>query len=289
MSAAIYSVIEKKGFHDGIVFIVTQDNCSIEVHVYSGVIIWAKSPRLSLDQICETLAQVDLKEISFRESIESPDIVQAPLLARTFPAVAASAINPAATSPATLIKIVRLMPGLIKSDKDQGAHTFEVMRREIANRHAGFLSDVVTIKKRMFELDEKFGMGSLALEYKAMPDDLTAMPEWIFRHLDSIKDSTMKDSILYFLFFGRMPAKVIRLKIEQATSLGAKHGRGILSKIVYPGLQDRGSASLFRGADKIGDLKIDWDKDEKEPIVMTKADLDHLGLRKDDKINIILE
>lgn len=289
MSDTIYSVIEKKGFQDGIIFIVTQDNCSIEVHVYSGVIIRAKAPRLSLEQICDTLTQGQLKEISFRESAESPTLAQAPLLACTFPAAAAAAINPAAASPSTLLKIVRLMSVLAKSDKDHGTRAFEVMRQEIAKRHAGFLSDVVTIRKRMFELDHRFGLVSLALEHKAMPDDLTAMPEWLFERTDSIKDSTMKEGVLFFLFFGRTSDRVLRVKIEQATSLGAKHGRGILSKTVYPGLTDSGSASMFRGADKIGDLKIDWDKNEKETIVMTKADLDHLGLHKDDKINIILE
>lgn len=289
MSETIYSVIEKKGFRDGIGFIVTQDNCSIEVHLYSGLIIRAKAPRLSLDQICETLAHGDLKEISFRGSAESLALVQAPLLACIFPSVAASIVNPATTSPATLIKIVRLMSGLVKSDKDQGARAFEVMRQEIAKRHSGFLSDVVMIRKRMFELDQRFGLVSLALEHKAMPDALTAIPEWLFGRLDPIKDEIMKTTVCCFLFFGRMPGRMLRVKIEQATSLGAKQGRGILSKTVYPGLTDSGAASLFRDADKIGGLKIDWDKDEKETLIMTKADLDRLGLHKDDKINIILE
>ncbi len=286
MSADIYSVIEKKGFQDGIVFIVTKDNCSIEVHIYCGVIIRAKSPRLSFDQICEALSHGDLKEISFQESAESPDAAQAPLLEYTFPAAAASTINPAGTSHATLIKIVRLMSSLVKSDKDQGTRAFDVMRREITKLHPGFLIDVATIKKRMSELDEKFGLESKTFEYKAVPDNLQEIPGWVFRYLDSIRDSRIKDSVLYFLFFGQMSDRMIRTKIDQATSLGAKQGHAILSKTVYPVLKDSGSASLFSGADKIGDMKIDWNIEKKSTIAITKTDLDHLGLKNGDSINL---
>jgi hypothetical protein len=286
MCADIYSAIEKKGFRDGIGFIITKDNCSIVVHIYCGVIIRAKAPRLSFDQICETLSHGDMQEISFQESAESPDTAQAPLLAHTFPAVAASIINPAGTSHTTLIKIVRLMSGLVKSDKDQGTKAFDMMRREIAKLHPGFLIDVATIKKMMSELGEKFGLESNALEYKDVPDILQEVPGWVFRHFDSIKDIRIKDIVLYFLFFGQMSDRMIRTKIDQATSLGAKRGHAIMSKTVYPVLKDSGSASLFSGADKICDMKIDWNIEKKSTIAITKIDLDHLGLKNGDAINL---
>jgi len=59
--------------------------------------------------------------------------------------------------------------------------------------------------------------------------------------------------------------------------------------IVFPELKDSDSVSMFKGVEKIEEIKIDWDKHENKTMAMTKADLDDMGLHKGDKINLIFE
>ena len=50
--------------------------------------------------------------------------------------------------------------------------------------------------------------------------------------------------------------------------------------------RDSESASLFRGADKIGDMKISWNTEKKSTMALTKTDLGQLGLANGDSINL---
>jgi hypothetical protein len=290
MPTNVYSAIEEKGFDDGTVYIMTQNASVIEAHTYSGIIIFFKSLRLSFDQICEVLSQGDIKEITFQKAEVRPETARAEVLAKTFPgAMAASAINPARATRAKLIRIVRLMSGLIKANKDEETKAFESIRRQIAILYPGFLPDVATIKNRIDGLDEKFGVSTQFLKDKPLPADIYSAPNWIFSNFEALGNSPVKEIVLYYLFFGESSKKIIRTTIEQETSLGAKQGYALLSKAVYPDLKDKGSVSVFKGVEKMGEIKIDWDKHENKTMAMTKADLDHMGLHKGDKINLIFE
>src|SRR5271169_180377 len=119
MPTSLYSTIEEQGFDDGILFMMTPDNSVIEAHLYSGIIISFKSLRLSFDQICRAFSSGDLTQINFQKSEIKPEVIaRGQIIEKTFPeAVAASAINPTKTTPSRLIRIVRLISSLIKSDK----------------------------------------------------------------------------------------------------------------------------------------------------------------------------
>lgn len=291
MPANAYSIIEEKGFDDGTVYIMTQNASVIEAHTFSGIIISFKSLRLSFDQICEVLSRGDIKEITFQKAEVQPETAQAEVLVKTFPgAMAASTINPARATRAKLIRIVRLMSVLIKANKDEGTRAFESIRRQIAILYPAFLPDVPTIQKRIDKLDEEFGVSTQFLKGKPLPADIYSVPDWIFSNFEALGNSpVMKEVVLYHLFFGESSRKVVRTTVEQETSLGAKQGYAILSTVAYPELKDIGSVSIFKGVEKLGKIEISWDKHEKKTIAMTKADLDHLGLRKGDKINLIVE
>jgi hypothetical protein len=291
MPANVYSAIEEKGFDDGTVYIMTQNASVIEAHTYSGIIIFFKSLRLSFDQICEVLSRGDIKEITFQKTEVRPEIARAEVLVKTFPgAMAASAINPARATRAKLIRIVRLMSGLIKANKDEETKAFESIRRQIAILYPGFLPDVSTIQKRIDGLGEEFGITTPFLDGKPLPDEIYSVPEFIFRNFEPIGNSSvMKELVLYYLFFGEAARKVVRTTVEQETSLGAKEGHAKLSQMIYAEWKNSSLVSIFKGFDKIGNIIIDWDKHENKTIAMTKADIDHLGLRKGDKINLIFE
>jgi hypothetical protein len=290
MPASVYSIIEEKNFDDGTVFIMTPNASVIEAHTFSGIIISFKSLRLSFDQICEVLSRGDIKEITFQKDVVRPEEGRAQVLAQTFPgAVAASAIKPARTTPAKLIRIVRLMSGMIKANKDEGTKAFDILSRQIVTLYPAFLPDVPTIKNRTDGLDEKFGVSTQFLKDKPLPSDIYSAPDWIFSNFEALGNSPVAEIVLYYLFFGQPSRKIIRTTIEQETSLGAKQGYALLSKAVYPELKDSGSVIVFKGVEKMGEIKIDWDKHENKTMAMTKADIDHMGLHKGDKINLIFE
>jgi len=160
--------------------------------------------------------------------------------------------------------------------------------RQISALYPGFLPDIATIKKRIDRLDEVFGISTSFLAGKPLPVDIYSVPQWVFTHFDSISNNLMKEVVLYFLFFGEIFKKVITTVVEKETSLGAKQGFAILSKAVYPELQENSFALVFKGAEAAGEIKINWHTDKKTSILFTKADLDKLGLESEKKINLIL-
>jgi hypothetical protein len=290
MPASIYSTIEEQGFDDGILFMMTPDSSVIEAHLYGGIIISFKSLRLSFEQICSVFSSGDLTQINFQKSEIKPEtIARGQIIEKTFPgAVAASAINPAKTTPSKLIRIVRLISSLIKSDKAASHKACEIMSLHISTLYPGFLPDIAAFKSRIGRLGAALGIATTFLEGKPFPSDTCSVPEWVFTHFDPIMNGLMKDVVLYFIFFGEVFKQAIRTTVEKETSLGAKQGFAILSKTVYPAMQNSGSAILFKGAEKIGEIRIDWHTDKKDAVLFTKADLDKLGLESGSKINLIL-
>lgn len=289
MAGNVYSLIEEKGFGDGMVFIALQDDTIINATVYSGIIISFKCPRLSFDQILAALSKGVIKDITFQKSEVNPETTQPDVVAQTFPAsVAASALNPKRTVLSRLLRTVRIMSGLTRLDKDHGSKAFDIVSRQISALYPGFLPDIATIKKRIDRLDEAFGISTGFLTGKPEPGDIYSVPQWVFTHFDAISNNLMREVVLYFIFFGEIFKKVITTVVEKETSLGAKLGFAILSKAAYPELKDSGSALVFKGAEKIGEIKIDWHTNKKNTILFTKADLDKLGLESGERINLIL-
>jgi hypothetical protein len=288
MPANMYSIIEEKGFSNGVAFIVTKNASVIEAHIYSGIIIVLKSTGLSCDQICGILSNGDVKEITFRKDEVKPEIVQPQVVAQTFPgAVAASAISPARTALPKLLRLVRLLSCLTKTDNDDGKKAFDIMCRQISMLYPSFLPDVLTLKGRMDMISSKFGISTTFLNSKPLPANIYSTPGWFFSNFEYLGNGPIKEAILYFIFFGEMFQKVIRAEVGEGSSSGARPGFAILSKAVYPELQDNTSASIFRGAEKIGDIKIKWSTDKKTAVLFTKADLHKFGLENDSTVNLI--
>jgi hypothetical protein len=288
MSPSLYATIEEQGFDEGTLFMMTPNNSVVEAHLYSGIIIYFKSLRLSFDEICGCLTSGDLTEITFQKSEIKPEIAQGLVIAQTFPAaIAASALNPAKTTLFKLNRIVRLMSSLIKSDKKAGHQACEIISRQVTTLYRGFLPDIPAIKSRINWLGEKFGISTNFPENK-MPVDLYEIPDWVFKNIESLTDNLIRELVLYFIFFGEVFKKFIRTAVEKETSLGAKQGFAVLSKAVYPELQNSKSVILFNGAERIGDMKIDWHTDKKHSVLLTKADLDSLSLENGTKINLLL-
>lgn len=290
MSAAIYSTIEEKNFDEGIAFIMTHKNSIIEAHIYSGIIINFKCLRLSLDQICNALSSGEINEITFQRTEVRPETAQARVIAHTFPgAVAASAIAPARTPLSKLLKISRLLSSLTKSDKDEGRKAFDLICRQIILHYPGFLPDASTIKKRIGRVADEFGISTKFLDNMPVPTDIYLIPEWVFSNFEAMGNGLMKDVALYYILFGEYLKKFVRTTAAMETSFGAKQGFAILSKAIYPQLQDNSIAIIFKGAEKVGEMKIDWHTDKKNTMLFTKVDLDKLGLDSGSKINLILK
>jgi hypothetical protein len=289
MADNVYSLIEEKGFGDGMVFIALQDDTIINATLYSGIIISFKCPRLSFEQILTALAKGAIKNITFQKAEINLDTMQADVIAESFPAaVAASALNPKRTVLSRLLRTVRIMSGLAKLDQDHGSKSFDIVSRQISALYPGFLPDSATIKKRIDRLDEAFGISTGFLADRPLPGDMYSVPQWVFTQFDAISNSLMKDVVLYFIFFGEIFKRVITTVAEKETSLGAKQGFATLSKVVYPELKDSSSALIFNGAERVGEIKINWNADKKGAVLFTKADLDKVGLKSGNKINLIL-
>jgi len=285
----LYSTILEKGFEDGVVFIMTRSASVIEAHLYGGVIILLKSLRLSFDQICDVLSRGDIREITFQKAEVRPELAQAQAIAYTFPpTVAALASNPARTTHSKLIRMVSLMSGLVKANKDEGTRVFDGMSRQIALLYPGFLPEVSAIQGRIDRLNEEFGISTRFLDGKALPADSYSVPEWVFTHFEAIDNSLMREVVLYFVLFGEMTKKIVRTTVEKESGHGAKLSYARLSKTAHPESQDSGSAVIFRGAENIGTIKIDWHTEKQRTLSLTKTDLEAFGLDGGDTINLIL-
>jgi len=282
----IYSTLQAKGIDDGAAFILTLEGAAVEVHVYSGIVISAKSMRLSGDEIRTVLSRGEVKEISVQPRDVDPGNAQAAVVAAAFPAAATAALDMQKLTPARLVRLARILPGLIRSDAEQGAGAFDLVRRHIMALYPGFLPDAATIGTRLEKLGQEFGIVTPADQ--PLPGDLYAVPQWVFGRLDSIDDATLRDLALYFVLFGELPGRMITTTAERVTSLGAKPGWAILSKSAYPGLESSSSSSVFKNCRKIGDIGIDWHRDQKKTMSFTKADFDRMGLSADDKLTVIL-
>jgi hypothetical protein len=289
MANDVFSMLREKNFESGTVFIVSRANFAVKLQVYHGVIITAGSLHMSLDQIEDILASGDVKQMSFAPSVVLPGAAQPAVIVRTFPASDAYAPGPDRSVPSRLLQIVRLMPGLMRADTNQGRMAFDVMRRHLSRLYPGFLTDIPAIKTRINRLNEEFGVPANALERTPMPSDLHAIPEWVFRNFDVFAENPMKEVALYFIIFGEIVKKTIMTTTERSTSLGAKEGHAKLSKVAYAEGKDSGSISIYNGIVQLGKMKIDWDRNDKKTVIMTKADLDRLGLQSGDKLNLILE
>ena len=290
MAANVYSIIEEKGFDNGIAFIATQDDSIIEARLYGGIVISFKCLRLSPEQILGVLASGTIKDITLQKSDIQPRDAQPEVVAQTFPAaVAASALTPARTAHSRMLRIVQMMSALTGMDKDQGAKAFDIVSRQIAALYPGFKLDPETIGKRIEEVGEKFGIATGFLAGKPMPGDIYSAPQWVFSQFEAVVAGAMKEVILFFIFFGAVSGKVLSTTVEKETSLGAKKGFAILSSAVYPELKGSSSAFVYKGAEKIGELKIDWQTNKKTAVALTKADLDRFGLENGTKVNLVFE
>jgi len=281
----IYSTLQAKGIDDGAAFILTLEGAAVEVHVYCGIVISAKSMRLSGDEIRTVLSRGEVKEISVQPRDVDPANAQAAVVAAAFPAAAAAAFDKKKLTPTRLVRLTRILPGLIRSDADQGAGAFDLVRQHIMALYPGFLPDAATIGTRLEKLGEEFGI--VTPTDQPLPGDLHAVPQWVFGRLDSV-DAALRDWALYYVLFGELPDKMLTTTAERVTSLGAKPGRAILSKSAYPGLESSTSAAVFKNGKKIGDIGIDWHTDQKKTMAFTKADFDRLGLSADDKLTVTL-
>jgi hypothetical protein len=290
MASSIYKTIEEKGFDNGVAFITTPNESIIEAHIYSGIIIYIKSLRLSFDQIYGILSSGDIKEISFRKAEVKADIVQPQVITQTFPkAVSAFVTNLGTTPLIKLITVVNLLSVLTRVDEKEGMKAFDIMCRQLSTVYPEFLPEVSTLNKRMGRVADEFGIPAEFFRNKSLPANIYSAPTWVFSNLESLPTGSMKDVILYFIFFGNMFPKAIRTTVGKETSLGAKQGYATLSKAVHAELQNNSSASIFRGTEKLGDIKINWNTDKKSTALFTKADMDKLGLQNDEKVNLIFE
>lgn len=288
--ASFYATIEEKGFDTGIAFIMAQNASVIEAHLYSGVVIFFKSLRMTFEQISDILARGDIREVTFRKAEIRPETAQARVVGLTFPAaIAASAMSPSRTSLSRLLRIVRLMSSLTKVDRVEGMNAFDIMSRQLSLLYPRFLLDSSTLKKRISKISDEFGIETRFLDQKPMPPDIYSFPDWVVSNFSAVPDSLMREVVLYYVFFGEVFKKFIRTIVEKEASLGAKQGYAALSQEAYPGLQDSGSAAVYRGAEKVGDIKLNWSTSKKNAALFTKADLDKLGLNNGDTIELILE
>lgn len=289
MSPNMYSTIEEKGYDEGIAFIMTDNGGIIEAHLYGGIITFSKSLRLTPDQISLTFSSGDVKEVTFRKADVRLEVAHPATIAQTFPAaVAASAIKPEKTPLPRLFKVMRLMSNLAKSGKEEGTKAADIMFRQIATNYRGFLPDIATFKARIGKLSDEFGISTQFLENKPMPGDIFGAVDWMFSSFETVKDGPIKDVALYFVLFGEVYQKAIKTTVEKETSLGAKPGSGILSKVVYPELKDMHTAQIFKGMEKVGEIKIDWHTDKKSVLLLTKADMDKLGLENGNIVSLFL-
>ena len=282
----LYSVIKKKGFEAGHVYIITSSKHLIEVDIYAALIVHVKSRTLSYEHIMDALLAGDISRVNESPSSLKMEEFQTATIKKIFRVSAPLILAPDEASPQRLFNIIKLMGHLAKSDPD-GLEAFDIIADEITRRYPNFSLERADIKKRIYDFSNEYLASSPFLNSDTIPNDRREISDWVFNST-VLPDSILKDVVLYAVFFGEMIWPVVKTVAKKEYGLAAKAGFARLSKTVYNVAPDNNIVVVFKGATKMGELNLKWNTENKPGIFIAKADLDKINIRDRDEVSLVI-
>jgi hypothetical protein len=282
----LYSMIKKRGFEEGHIYIVNGSKHLIEAEMYAALIVHVKSRTLSYEQIIETILAGDISKADESPGSLKMDEFQTSTIKKIFRISAPFVLGPDGASPQRLFHILKLMGHLTKSD-DDGLEAFDIIADEITKRYPNFSLEREAIKKRIYDFSNEYLASSPFLNSDTIPNNRRKIGEWVFNSI-ALQDSILKDVVLYFIFFGKMLRPVVKTFAKKEPGLAAKAGTARLSRVVYHANPDSNMVTIFMGNANLGELNLSWHAENKPGILIPKANLDKLGLKDGDTISLVL-
>jgi hypothetical protein len=95
--------------------------------------------------------------------------------------------------------------------------------------------------------------------------------------------------VVYFIFLGEIFEPVFRTVVKKEAGFGAKVGHAMMSKVIYSVAAKSKSVVIFKGALEMGALNLLCHSEKKTGILITKTDLDNLGIRDGDTVSLLFK
>ena len=282
----LYSVIKKRGFEEGHVYIITSSKHLIEVEIYAALIVHVKSRTLSYEHIIDALLADDISRVNESPGSLKMEEFQTATIKKVFRVSAPFILAPDEASPQRLFNIIKLMGHLAKSDPD-GIEAFDIIADEITRRYPNFSLERADIKRRIYDFSNEYLASSPFLNSDTIPSDRREIGDWVFNSI-VLHDSVLKDVVLYSVFFGVMLWPVVKTLAKKESGLAAKVGFARLSKKVYNLDSENNIVAVFKGITKMGELNLRWNTEKKPGIFIAKADLDKINIRDGDAVCLVL-
>jgi hypothetical protein len=283
----LYSVIKQKGLEDGRAYIITGAKQLIEAQIYSAIIVQVKSRTLSHEQIMGSLLTGDITQVDESPAHVRLEDANPETIRHTFHAFSQFILSPDDATPQRLLKILRLLARLGKSGSE-GLAALDIIVADMKNAYPKFSLESSVIKKRIDEFSNEFLIAYPFLNGDPIPLEKRQVPMWIFEKI-SMPESLFKDIFLYFIFFGDYFLPIYKAIVKKESGFGAKVGTARLSKVIYSAALNCEAAAIFKGIAQMGELKINWHSEKKTGVLITQVDLDKLGMRDGDTVNLIFK
>jgi hypothetical protein len=282
---SVYTAFKKKKSEEGLAYIITGSNHLVEAKIFGSVIVHVKSRTLPPDQVIEALLSDDISRFNMSPDKIKLEDVQPGTVKKTFAAAAPFVLAADDATPQRLFSILRLMGQLVKSE-GEGFEAFDIMAAEMLKRYPNFSLERADVKKRIFDLSNVYLITFPFLNSETIPSSRRYIPEWIFDSI-VINDVTLKNIILYYIFFGELRPPLIKAIAKKESGFAALHGYARISKFIYSSVSDSSTVDIFKGATKIGELTLEWHSDKKSEILIAQADLDKLRIKDGDAVNLV--
>lgn len=284
----IYAALEKNNLQNGIVYVTTQDNRLLELYVFGGIIINIRSNSLSVVDAINTILEGAVKDIKAGGTVVKITNIQPFVVKKLLSLTAPYIFSPQKPKLPAIVRALKLMGYTAKSDIGEIRDLTNDIALEISKINPKLNIDKVTIQNRIRKLKETYGMEMLGLASDFMPAGDKETLAWIFDYVNLDESNALLDNIMYFIFFGEFLEQPITAKLKKDEGFGGKSGFVKLSKIIYQRFSGNSSATIFYQNKQKATLEISWNTEKKSDFLLTKPDMERLGLKEGDIITLIL-
>jgi hypothetical protein len=282
----LYSALQDSRKDDAVVMIVTGQNRVIELYIFCRLIIGFKSRLLSHADILETLTQDNIKELAVSERKPSLEQTEPSAIVDTITLTAPFALANE-TLPRRLGCLISLMYHLSLKDDDKFRYALEALKLELTKVRPNFTVDSNEISIRSIKLRQELVINSALLQMNPDVNGYQQTISWITGIYNAIEDILMRDTVISALVLGERSTDFQNIIVDRASGLGSKPGVGRLAKKIYPQYMKYSGATLYRGLERLGNIRIDWHSEKRDVFYMTKPDLENFGINRAEKINLI--
>lgn len=283
----IYAALGENNLYNGIVYVTTQDNRLLEVHVFGGIIINIRSTAMPLADAMNTILEGAIKDIRATGTIVRINNIQPFVVKKLLPLSAPYVFSSQKLKLSAIVQLLKLIGYTAKSDISEIIALTGDIAREISKTNAKFTIDRVTVQNRIRRLRETYGIEMAGLASDFMPAGEKETLAWILDYVNLDESSALLDNIVCFIFFGEFFEQPMTAKLKKDEGFGAKPGFVRLSKTIYQKFLDNTRVEVFYQNKQKASLGISWSTGKKPDILLSKPDMERLGLTEGDTITLI--